>query len=244
MPAFFGSLVVVPIILIGHTLKQSKVGFIAALIGSVTWSYYNRTMIGYYDTDMLNIVFPMMVLWALMFSIIEQKNRYLILVVVLMLLSAWWYPKNDALNSAMVFMALIYAFVFHKKELFNYKLFIFALIALAIIPVWIKLFLVIVIFCLFHFRPELGRKTVIPLLIISIFVYITSGALNNILSSVNLYLVNRLFAEDLPQLFFYDVINTVREAGAISFETFANRISGSIITFLLASIGVNGIYGI
>ena len=56
MPAFFGSLIVIPIVLIGKSIGQIEVGFIAALIASIAWSYYNRTMVGYYDTDLLNIV--------------------------------------------------------------------------------------------------------------------------------------------------------------------------------------------
>lgn len=238
MPAFFGSLLVIPLVLIGHAIKQPYVGFIAALIGSITWSYYNRTMVGYYDSDMLNIVMPMMVLWSLIFSIEQQRNRYLILVVLLLVLSEWWYPKNIALNTAMVFMALVYSVVFHRTRLFNYKLLIFSLVGLAIIPVYIKLLLAIGLFGLFHYMTRLDRITVIPVLIATIILFVYSGALAPILSSINLYIINRLFADEMPQLLFYDVIKTVREAGAIPFETFSNRIIGSVLGFIFASIGL------
>ncbi len=62
MPAFLGSLLVVPLVLIGYILNRPYMGFIAALLGSIVWSYYNRTMTGYYDSDMMNIVWPMFVL--------------------------------------------------------------------------------------------------------------------------------------------------------------------------------------
>jgi len=58
MPTFFGSLLVVPIMLIGRVFNQDKVGFVAALLGGIVWSYYNRTMTGYYDTDILVVVLP------------------------------------------------------------------------------------------------------------------------------------------------------------------------------------------
>ena len=58
MPVFLSSLLVIPIILIGRSFNRIEVGFIAALLSSIAWSYYNRTMVGYYDTDLLNIVFP------------------------------------------------------------------------------------------------------------------------------------------------------------------------------------------
>ncbi len=72
--------------------------------------------------------------------------------------------------------------------------------------------------------------------------YLYSGAFSSILSSLNLYVFNRFFPADVVQgvsgLQFFDVIGTVREAGAIPFETFANRISGHTITFLFSTIGV------
>ncbi len=58
LPAFFGSLLVLPIMLIARVLNMEYAGFIGALLGGITWSYYNRTMVGYYDTDMLTIVLP------------------------------------------------------------------------------------------------------------------------------------------------------------------------------------------
>ncbi|MBT0606358.1 dolichyl-diphosphooligosaccharide--protein glycosyltransferase subunit STT3, partial [Campylobacter lari] len=53
MSTFFASLIVVPIILIAREYKLTTYGFIAALLASIANSYYNRTMSGYYDTDML-----------------------------------------------------------------------------------------------------------------------------------------------------------------------------------------------
>jgi len=238
LPAFFGSLLVVPLILIGHTIKQPLMGFIAALIGSIAWSYYNRTMVGYYDSDMLNIVMPMIVLWSLIHAIERQRNRYLILVVILLVLSEWWYPKNIALNTAMVFMALVYSVLFHRTRLFNYKLLIFSLVGLALIPVYVKIFLALALFALFHYLTQMDKVTVIPVLIFTIILFVYSGALAPILSSINLYIINRLFADEMPQLFFYEVIKTVREAGAIPFEVFANRISGSVLGFIFATIGL------
>lgn len=238
LPAFFGSLLVVPLILIGQLLKQPFVGFIAALIGSVAWSYYNRTMVGYYDTDMLNIVLPMMVLWSLLFAVSEHKNRYLGLIVIFLIISEWWYPKNVALNTAMVFMVLVYTVIHKRDNLFFYKILLFSLIGLTFAPVYLKVLITSGLFLLFHFKPEYDKKTVFPLLVGGVFFYLSSGAFGQISSSFNLYIVNRLFADELPQLMFFDVINTVREAGSISFETFANRISGSIIGFILGTVGV------
>jgi dolichyl-diphosphooligosaccharide--protein glycosyltransferase/undecaprenyl-diphosphooligosaccharide--protein glycosyltransferase len=55
LPAIISSLVVIPIILTARLMGHTLLGFFAALIGSIAWSYYNRTMVGYYDSDMFAI---------------------------------------------------------------------------------------------------------------------------------------------------------------------------------------------
>jgi len=94
MPAFFGSLLVIPIILIGRLLNNLEIGFIAALIGSIAWSYYNRTMIGYYDTDLLNIVLPTFLLWSLIWAVDTKKPIYLLITAIEILVYRWWYPQS------------------------------------------------------------------------------------------------------------------------------------------------------
>ena len=242
MSAFLGSLLVVPLVLIGYTLKRPYIGFIAGLFASVVWSYYNRTMTGYYDSDMMNIVWPMFVLWSIIHALTTQKNRYLVLMIFFMVLSEWWYPKNIALNTAMVFMGVVYVMVKDRHNLFNLKLIAFALVGLSAIPFVLKVVLALALFGIFHYKDNLAQKYIYPILGVLFMAYVYSGALNGILSSLNLYLFNRFFpAETLgevAQLHFYGVIGTVREAGAIPFETFANRISGHTITFALSTIGV------
>ena len=45
MPAIISSLVVIPIILIGRLFGMTRVGFFAALLGSIAWSYYNIELV-------------------------------------------------------------------------------------------------------------------------------------------------------------------------------------------------------
>ena len=242
MPTFLGSLLVVPIVLIGYTFKNLEWGVFAAAFGAVVWSYYNRTMTGYYDSDMLNIVTPMLVLWALIQAISSKKDRYLLVLVAMMLFSQWWYPKNIALNSAMLFVSMIYLFLKEGKTVHTFKLISFALITLSLLPIVVKLATIIALFALFHYKSDLVQKNIYYILGGAVALYFISGSFSPIWSSLNLYLVNRFFppeATDAVQsLHFYGVINTVREASAIPFETFSSRISGHPITFILATVGV------
>ena len=109
MPAFFSSLIVIPIILISRVFNKLEVGFIAALIASIAWSYYNRTMVGYYDTDMLNIVFPTLLLWTIIWAIETKEDKYLILTALDIIAYRWWYPASYTLEFAFIGM-IIYIF--------------------------------------------------------------------------------------------------------------------------------------
>ena len=94
LPIVFSSFIVLPILLIARELKVEYIGFIAALIGSITWSYYNRTMIGYYDTDMLNVVFPLMIIWILIKAVKTNNNLFLIYLGTFLSLYEYWYLKK------------------------------------------------------------------------------------------------------------------------------------------------------
>ena len=72
-PTIISSLIVVPMILVGRLLKLPWVGFLSALVGSIGWSYYNRTMTGYYDTDMFSILLQFTVLYLFLSTLHSRK---------------------------------------------------------------------------------------------------------------------------------------------------------------------------
>jgi len=239
MPAFFGSLLIIPIMLIARTIKQDILGFIAALLGGIVWSYYNRTMTGYYDTDMLVIVLPTFVLYSVILACTSQRNRYLALVTFSMMLSAWWYPGAYSLNMAMIAIVLAYTLIFERKNVYFYKILVFMGIAVLLVPFWIKIALATVLFSVFHFKDIEDMKIVLSLLVVAVIGVLMTGGVAPIFNQLEAYVFRTAVSSDseVTGLHFYNVAQTVREAGKIPFETFANRISGHTITFLLSTIG-------
>ena len=59
LPVWVAGLVCIPIVLIGRLYGSTLWGFFAACLAGVTHSYYNRTLAGYYDTDMFSITVPL-----------------------------------------------------------------------------------------------------------------------------------------------------------------------------------------
>ena len=82
MSAIFGSLIVVPLVLIGKEIGDVKAGFIASLVASVSIAYYSRTTVGYFDTDMLNLFFPLMLVWLFMVFLKNRDERYILLIAL------------------------------------------------------------------------------------------------------------------------------------------------------------------
>ncbi len=237
MPVFLSSLVVIPMVLIAKSLGRVEMGFVAALLASIAWSYYNRTMIGYYDTDMLNIVFPMLLVWSLIFAIKTNKDRYLIFTALEMVAYRYWYPQSYSIEFAFIGLIFLYTLVYERKNLYMIKLIAIMFIAMMNLPDLVRLVGVVAVFVLF--RTKKIDPYMYYFLGAVIALFLATGGLSPIWSQLKGYVFDTVIqvkGEDL-QLHFFSVIQTVREAGKIPFETFANRISGHTVTFFLSCIG-------
>jgi dolichyl-diphosphooligosaccharide--protein glycosyltransferase/undecaprenyl-diphosphooligosaccharide--protein glycosyltransferase len=234
LPVFLSSLLVIPIILIAKDLKNLDMGLIAALLSSVAWSYYNRTMAGYYDTDMLNVVLPVFLLWSIIWAIDTNKNIYLIVTAIDILIYRWWYPQSYSLEFSFFGLILAYTLIFERKNLYNYKLLAIMMFAMMNIDGAVRAVLVLATF--FVFREKKYDKYVFYILAVSIFGFLLSGGFEPIWAKLKIYIFESSVttSDEGLGLHFFTVMQTVREAGKIPFETFANRISGHTVTFLIS----------
>ena len=66
IPVYVAGIVCVPLVLIGRLYGSHAWGFLAACLAGITHSYYNRTLAGYYDTDMFSITIPAFALYFLL----------------------------------------------------------------------------------------------------------------------------------------------------------------------------------
>jgi undecaprenyl-diphosphooligosaccharide--protein glycosyltransferase len=242
MPAFFASLLVIPLILIAREFDKLDVGFIAALIGSIAWSYYNRTMVGYYDTDLLNIVFPTLLLWSLIWALRTGEDKYLLIAALDSIAYRWWYPQSYSLEFAFIGLIFVYVtYQYIKKQDFqtNLLLISFMLFAMVNIDGWIRFVLVVLFYVFLKIQKELVLKYIYFIFTMATLLFLFTGGLDPILSKLKGY----VFRDDLLSggnglgLQFMTVMQTIKEAGQIPFETFANRISGHTISFVIACIG-------
>ena len=235
LPAIVSSIVVVPVILIGRLYGSVLFGFFAALIGSIAWSYYNRTMVGYYDTDMFSAMMPMFILYFLLAMLETEKPKYMLLSALTIMIYPFLYDSGLSLIYAMGLLYMGYMFLFHRNDRFTYESIILIAIALMSIPMVVKLALIIGLYVLFT-KVELGRRNLMIASGISVLLFLVFG---NVFGLIYAKVATYLFrgVEEGNGLHFYEVAQTVREAGRIPFEVMANRISGSIPGVLAALIG-------
>ncbi len=237
LPVFLSSLIVIPIVLIAKGLKNLEMGLIAALLASIVWSYYNRTMVGYFDTDMLNIVLPLFLLWSIIWAIDTNEDKYLLITALDILVYRWWYPQSYSLEFSFFGLILAYTLLFDRKNFYNYKLLAIMMFAMMDINVEIRLPIVLAIFYLF--KETKFDKFLFYILGVSVVGFFVSGGFDPIWNRLSIYVFKDSVSvgEKGLQLHFFTVMQTIREAGHISFETFANRISGHIVTFVIAIVG-------
>ncbi|MDR0672610.1 MAG: hypothetical protein LBF93_02895 [Zoogloeaceae bacterium] len=241
LPVVLGSLLVVPIMLIAKAMNHTWAGFCAALIGVIAWSYYNRTMAGYYDDDMLVIVLSMLALFSLILALCRKNIYCLPIVTLLTMLSLWYYPQNIALLSAVAGILLVYTLIFHIKSLYHYQLLGFFLMGLLRLEFIIIVSLMIAALALFKLTEKRFRKTGSFAFLCAVFLLaFFFSPFMNILYQLNNYVFRTAtltLDSNATALNFFSVMQTVREAREIDFGMFAARISGHWTLFICACVG-------
>ena len=95
-------------------IRVQRMGLFCRMFGRVTHSYYNRTLAGYYDTDMFSITSPAFSMFFLMAASRRESFGYLWAATVSLLVGAFFYTSLQAITCtlAMVFMGYrIFIFV-------------------------------------------------------------------------------------------------------------------------------------
>ncbi len=239
MSVFFSSLVAVPVILIANEYKLKMAGFIAALLAVIANSYYNRTMAGYYDTDMLIITLSVFVVWGLV-RVLEKKDaKSLIIAPLSVLIYMWWYMSAFSLISILTGLFLLYTLVFDRKNPLFYLEISLLLLAISNLDLTLKFIVVIVIYALCLFKKEvINLKIALGILAVIFVIFVIRGGLNPIIFQLKFYVFR-----DAPEVggmsfHFFNVNQTIQESSVVDFTLFCERISANVITFLISLAGV------
>ena len=248
LPGIISSLLVIPIVLAGRLVGNTLLGFLAALIGSIAWSYYNRTMVGYYDTDMFSVLLQFVIFYSFLKIIYEKTIFSVIIASFWVLIYPLFYSQGLTITYAMFMLLALYMFLEHidiiksdeTKKLKKNALSFYATVILLSIALMVSLpietrAILLIILSIILLKKEIKEEHLTVIAIVSFLGFLYFG---------NIFMViwDKVFSYadrgvDEGALHFYQVVQTVREAGAIPFSTMANRISGSQIGVIVSLIG-------
>ncbi len=248
MPAIISSFIVVPIVLVGRLMGYTMIGFFAALIASIGWSYYNRTMVGYYDSDMFAVLFQFTIFYSFLHIVYKKDLTSILLASFFILIYPYFYPQGLTVIYAMFILLIGYLILeyigyikttetigFKKDATPLYGSIILLSIALMFYSPLILRVVLLAVALILLLKINLKEKQLIYISILFFIGFLIYGhVFDLIFSKISTYLNRGVQSEGLH---FFQVIQTVREAGAIPLSTVANRISGSSIGLLLSLIG-------
>ena len=242
-PAFLSSLIVVPMLLIANHYSLARYGLYAALIGSLMTSYYYRTHLGYYDTDVLNVVFPLLSIYFLIRTVDTKKSIYALYASINLLAFSVWYHSSLPIIFSIVGIYLLYVLIFERKAAYAYQsLFIVAIVLLPLTLMY-KIGLLIIIPLLFyavHKYKDIHYKYYLSLFVVAIVAFLVLVDTSKYYERVDNY-VNKTAAIEVKSsegtLKLKSDLDTVFEAKGITFHENIKWVSGTIPFFILAVLG-------
>ena len=239
MSVFVSSLVVLPLLLISRLYGNLKAGVLAALLASIANSYYNRTMAGYFDTDMLVITLPMLIIYALLRLCLKKDALSLVALPLLNAFYLWYYPSAFTLCCVFIALFFVYILIFHRRECLFYFALTLWLLTLANVSWHYEFALFALLLALFAFKNELFSLKFSLFLVSLAFVFVSfSGALNSVYQQIAFYLFKSDVVGVAQSFAYFNVSNTIQETSNISLSVFMQRISASELAFLLSAFGL------
>jgi dolichyl-phosphooligosaccharide-protein glycotransferase len=100
MGAFVASLCVIPAYLFVRRITNDYGGIVAGILAGIAPAYFSHTFAGFFDTDMFNVLLPLLVVWFFVESVLAKDLRsrsiFATLSAISMLIfsmawEGWWY---------------------------------------------------------------------------------------------------------------------------------------------------------
>ena len=261
MPALLGGLLAVPLVLIGRLLGSTWWGFLAALIGASAHSYFNRTMAGYFDTDMFSVTVPALALYFFLRALCQRSLWPAVAGAATLFVVPFFYRSGIPISLALSAAFIGYQLVFHWREAVAWKSIVPVALAMVFLDsslgdrlgagpgLWfLKLAAIIGSAAVLRWIPvfnETGTQPNWPMRAAAglalAAVLLFSSPLGMVRGKVYQYLPGETQATSAAatatQLQYKNVISTIQEARGIDKRTWAVRISGSVVGFALTVIG-------
>lgn len=247
MPIFISTLLAIPVFLLTKEISNRYVAFFAALLAPLTQGYINRTIGGYYDTDMLILTLPLFAIYFL-FRILKYNHiRDTILAAIFVMLSLGWHKTSATYVLGLtLFLAIIYILITYKRNARLLESLGVLIISLSMINIFIKLILVAI---LLHFMADrvliardFTRKIKERLKYKSLIIFLVALAvilvanMDLIIARLGTYITGNML--DSSSIAIKGTGGSIIELQPLPFSDLVQRVMGDNITFALALLGI------
>jgi asparagine N-glycosylation enzyme membrane subunit Stt3 len=138
LPIFIAPLIAIPIIMIASSIKQSTLGFLAALFAVSETYFYTRSFLGYMDTDGMNLFLILLSIAFIVKAISQKSIFYAVLASFALQFFSMWYHSSSVINLLIVGTTLSIILFFYRKDTLSFQIVFLLVIAIAPIPVELK----------------------------------------------------------------------------------------------------------
>ena len=119
IPVYVAGFVCLALVLIGRLYGSHAWGFLGCMYLLATHSYYNRTLAGYYDTDMFSITIPAFALYFLLGASRRKSLNYALGTAITLYLYRFFYASGQAITGALAVAYIGYSFGLVVLEYFS-----------------------------------------------------------------------------------------------------------------------------
>lgn len=203
------------------TTQNKILALIGSMLSLLAPHYFQRTIIGYFDTDMLILSLPLLSILFLWKYILQGRSYSLLAFGIFSIASINWHNGISSILLSSFMLYLLYATI--KKEL---QLDIISVFLIALTPFSYSFVALFIIFVL--------KKYKYLILVISIIYAYYFGLFNPIISQVNAYLFGEI--QHSNSYIYTSVVNLILETTPATFIDMASR-SGGIIVFICGIFG-------
>lgn len=267
LPVLIAPLLAVPLVLIGRLERRPGWGFAAALLAVVANCYYNRTLAGYFDTDIFSVTVPTLALFFLLGVLRTQDLFWVLAASVTLLVYPFFYGPGLPIGYAMGMAMFAYVIIVHRNTPFTWSTVILLSLALigspayrgttlAASPWWGGLGLAVVCgACVLLRQSWLRGRALVGLAAVCLASFLLLASPLDMIRARTTQLRGaqrtaaagrkaaspRAKAAGRPKarrrLHFQSTLTTVRETKAIPLSVVATRTSGSQLGALVALVG-------
>jgi undecaprenyl-diphosphooligosaccharide--protein glycosyltransferase len=248
-PALLAPLVAVPLVLTGFLLGQLLAGFIAALIATIGFQFWVRTIPGYFDTDSVTVGYVFTVQLLLVAGCARNSARFAMPAGLVTALAPWMHPGSERILLVSMVAVLVYTLAFARPRAAGLRLTLALALGLAPIPVPARAALVIAAEIIVGYAiaserlrnlpPMVLRAGVGAALVAATVLAVATPAGQRVLMLLGLIPSDR--GHLMSGLAFGEVASFVIEQRALTFSQLATLTAGHPILFATGLVGFCGL---